>query len=76
MAGKALAQLEPEMKVCDRQPTFAFVEEAKRIIQAGHPLDVLPLSVPEVYSRYLEQVNPAEPSLPNFMVPADRVFVR
>jgi hypothetical protein len=48
-------------------PVRLFVEEAKRIIREGRSLDGLPLSVPEVYSRYLEQVNPEEPSLPDFM---------
>jgi hypothetical protein len=52
-------------------PVRLFVEEAKRIIHAGLPLDAMPLSVPEVYSRYLEQVNPEEPSLPNFMAPTE-----
>jgi hypothetical protein len=52
-------------------PVRLFVEEAKRLIRAGLPLDTLPLSIPEVYSRYLEQVNPNEPSLPNFMTPTE-----
>lgn len=35
-------------------PVRLFVEQAKRIIYARLRLDDLPLSIPEVYSRYLE----------------------
>jgi photosystem II stability/assembly factor-like uncharacterized protein len=52
-------------------PVRLFVEEAKRLIRNGRTLDELPLSVPEVYSRYLEQVNPEEPAVPNFMTHAE-----
>ena len=48
-------------------PVRLFIEEAKRLSRAGRPLDGLLLSVPEVDSRYLEQVNPQEPSVPNFL---------
>ena len=54
-------------------PVRLFVEEAKRIIHAGRTLDQLPQSIPEVYSRYLEQVNPEEPSASNFMTPTEMV---
>ena len=48
-------------------PVRLFVEDARRLIRAGLPLDELPLSIPEVYFRYLEQVNPNQPQVPNFM---------
>ena len=51
-------------------PVRLFVEEAKNNIRAGRPLD-LPLSVPGVYLRYLEQVNPQEPTSRNFMTHAE-----
>jgi photosystem II stability/assembly factor-like uncharacterized protein len=48
-------------------PVRLFVEDGKRLIREGRPLDQLPLSIPEVYFRYLEQVNPNQPQVPNFM---------
>jgi len=52
-------------------PVRLFVEDARRLIRAGLPLDELPLSIPDVYFRYLEQVNPNQPPnqppVPNFM---------
>jgi hypothetical protein len=48
-------------------PVRLFVEDARRLIRAGLPLDELPLSIPAVYFRYLEQVNPNQPQAPNFM---------
>jgi photosystem II stability/assembly factor-like uncharacterized protein len=48
-------------------PVRLFVEEAKVIIADSGSLDSLPQSIPDVYSRYLERVNPDNPSVPNFM---------
>jgi len=48
-------------------PVRLFVEDARRLIRAGLPLNDLPLSIPDVYFRYLEQVNPSQPQVPNFM---------
>jgi photosystem II stability/assembly factor-like uncharacterized protein len=52
-------------------PVRLFVEEAKGIIAASGSLDSLPQSIPDVYSRYLERVNPDNPSVPNFMSHAE-----
>src|ERR1035438_3492730 len=68
--GLQFAPMESDVPVLPL-PVRLFVGEAKRIIHAGRSLDTLPLSVPEVYSRYIEQVNPEEPSLPNFMTPPE-----
>jgi hypothetical protein len=48
-------------------PVRLFVEDARRLILEGRSLDELPLSIPEVYFRYLEQVNPNQSQAPNFM---------
>jgi hypothetical protein len=48
-------------------PVRLFVEEAKAIKAKSGSLDSLPQSIPDVYSRYLERVNPDNPSVPNFM---------
>jgi photosystem II stability/assembly factor-like uncharacterized protein len=48
-------------------PVRLFVEEAKHLIDTSQSLDALPLSVPEIYAGYLEQINPDNPSVPNFM---------
>lgn len=44
-----------------------FVEEAIRLTHEHKSLDNLPLSLPEVYFRYLRRVNPEDPSVPNFL---------
>jgi hypothetical protein len=48
-------------------PVRLFVEDAKRLIRLNRSLDELPSSIPEVYFNYLEQVNPREAHVPNFM---------
>jgi hypothetical protein len=48
-------------------PVRLFVEEAKAIKANSGSLDSLPQSIPDVYSRYLERVNPDNPSVPNFI---------
>ena len=48
-----------------------FVEEAIRILNLGRSLDELPVSLPDVYLRYLERVNPEAPTAKNFMTNED-----
>jgi hypothetical protein len=51
-------------------PVLLFVEEAIRLVDSGRSLDDLPVSLPDVYFRYLERVNPKDPGVRNFM-PSD-----
>jgi photosystem II stability/assembly factor-like uncharacterized protein len=52
-------------------PVRLFVEEAMTFIVASRSLESLPRSIPDIYSRYLERVNPDNPSVPNFMSHAE-----
>ena len=55
-------------------PVRLFVEEAVRLLYLGQSLDELPVSLPGVYMRYLERVNPKDPTGTNFMT--DEEFLR
>lgn len=39
-------------------PVCLFVDEALRLIRTGQSLNALPSRLPQIYSRYLEAVNP------------------
>jgi hypothetical protein len=52
-------------------PVRLFVEESIRLLNIGHSLDELPATLPDVYFRYLERVNPADSTVKNFMTNDD-----
>ena len=52
-------------------PVRLFVEESIRLLNLGRSLDELPVSLPDVYLRYVERVNPEDPTVKNFMTNED-----
>jgi hypothetical protein len=72
--GKRLAELFRSAQREDKErtailplPVRLFVEESIRLLNMGRSLDELPISLPDVYLRYLERVNPEDPTAKNFM---------
>jgi hypothetical protein len=52
-------------------PVRLFVGEARRLLRTRGSLESLPGSIPEIYTRYLEQINPDNLSVPNFLTSAE-----
>jgi photosystem II stability/assembly factor-like uncharacterized protein len=76
--GQRLAQLFRSAEAGDEKatailplPVRLFVQEAIRLLNTGRSLDELPVSLPDVYLRYLERVNPEDPMAKNFMTNED-----